>query len=476
MSHSTGSTAGRGLDTPVTVVPAETYADLVRGSDDAIMAVDLAGRVTVWNAGCERLFGWSDAEVRGQDVGMLLPADRRQEIDRVLAAFDGRPEAAAVETYRVHRSGELLPVACRISPLVDADGRVYGASAVVRDHSGELALRAQLEQARHEAEARFLQSPVAQVTLDGDGVVVSVNPSLVALSGYPAKELLGRSITHFLAEDESDGVTASLSALLPAEPVPGCAPGMTRHTRRLRHADGRLVDCKITVYPVTDPVTGSVERLEAMVEDVSEAVAAQRELTLREARWQSLAANSADVALLADADATLTFVSASAEQRFGYPPSEVLGATGFAFYHPDDEPAVHALWDEVVAEPGASRHFEARIRHADGTWRWVEESLTNRLTDPSIGAVVANITDITDRRSAEAVLRELAGVDSLTGLATRPALLASLDSAFAAGRAARTAAVVVDVARFKLVNDTHGLCVGDQLLAEVAVRLLRATE
>jgi PAS domain S-box-containing protein/diguanylate cyclase (GGDEF)-like protein len=441
---------------------------VLRSATDAIMVMDREGVIVLWNDGCEALFGWTAAEMIGRTPEMLMPEDRRDELLRVLRALAGTPESAALETWRVHKSGELRPVSCRVSPVVGEDGAVLGSSAVVRDNSRELELREQLEQARHLAEARFTQSVVAQATLAPDATIVDVNPALCSLSGYDAKQLLGRSVLEFMRDDELEVAGDGLELLASGQ------ISDSRHPRLLRHADGHFVETRVSIFAVRDDV-GQVLRLEAVVEDVSAAAAAQRELQLREARWTSLELHSADVALFCDRDAKLLFASSSALLRFGYDPAALVGADGFAFVHPDDEAGVRAIWGVVAAAPdGTTQVFQARVRHADGSWRWVEDSVTNALGDPAVGAMVVNITDITELKSAEAALEELAGSDTLTGLATRAPLMAALDAAFASDAAPTTAVAVVDITRLKLVNDTYGHRVGDSVLTETGRRLVAA--
>jgi diguanylate cyclase (GGDEF)-like protein/PAS domain S-box-containing protein len=441
---------------------------VVSGGSDAIMAMDPQGKIILWNAACEAMHGWTEQEMLGQSIEVLLPEDRRPELSRLVRTMTGRAEPAAVETIRLHRSGELIPVSCRLSPLVDRQGHVVGVSAVVRDNGRELELREALEVTRQLAEARFAQSVVAQATLSPDGVLVEVNPALCRLSGYEQNRLLGRSVMEFMAEPERRTAETGLAALVSGE------LGSSQHSRLMRHADGRYIETRVSIFPIRDLTSGAVLRLEAVVEDLSATAAAERELLLREARWQSLVEHSADVALFCGPDAELLFVSASALSRFGYQPSDVVGADGFSFIHPDDEPGVRAAWAATAAaELGTQEIFDVRVRHTDGSWRWCEESLTNRLADPAVAAMVVNLVDITERKAAEAVIEELAGTDALTGLATRAPLMAALDAAFAAGHGERTAIAVLDLARFKLVNDVYGHRTGDDVLAEVGVRLSR---
>ncbi|MFP5219749.1 MAG: EAL domain-containing protein [Actinomycetes bacterium] len=436
---------------------------VVRGANDAIVTVDLAGRITLWNDACERMFGWREAEMLGRDASVLLPPGREHEL---ASALEGLDETAPLETDRLHRTGRLVPVSRRTAPLHDESGGVVGVCAIFRDISRELELRRQLEQSRSVAETRFRQSAVAQATVSPQGVLLDVNPALCRLLGRDQRELLGRSVLDLVLESERDEAAANLALLASGE------RSESRHERTALHADGRVVDTRISVFSVKDSGTGEVLRLEAMVEDISETVAAQRELQLREARAASLALNTADVGFFCSADAELLYVSPSVERHFGYRPEDVVGSVGFEFWHPEDEPGVRAVWEAAVAGPaGRTSVFEARVRHADGTWRWVEETVTNRLDEPEIAAMVVNLKDVTDRKRIEHALEELAGKDVLTGLPTRGPLMAALDAGFAAGRAATTAVAVVDLARFRLVNETLGHRGGDTVLAEVAARL-----
>ena len=461
-------------DTPSTSSSRDVDLDrlasaVVACANDAIMAVDRTGRIVLWNDACEALFGWTAAQMRGQEPDVLLPEDRRCELERVAGALRGVPESGPLETERLHRAGHVVPVSRRTCTLYDAEGEVLGVCAVFHDLRRERQLRQELGSNRHLAEARFRQSPVPQATLSSDGVLLDVNPALCRLTGYDDEHLLGRPTTDLLAEPHLDAAGTPLTGL-PAQDL-----GDGRREHLLRHADGHLVETRISAFAVRDDLTGEVLRVEATLEDVSAAAAAARELHRRDARWQSLAVHAADVGFLCSADGEVLFVGPSLTARLGYLPDDVLGKVCLSLWHPEDEPGVRAVWRATVtAGPGTTSVFEGRLRHADGSWRWVEETVTNRLDDPAVAAMVGNLRDITERRSAEAVLQELAGTDALTGLPTRAPLMAALDAAFASDQAARTAVAVLDLSSFKLVNDSHGHRGGDEVLREVAVRLTTA--
>jgi diguanylate cyclase (GGDEF)-like protein/PAS domain S-box-containing protein len=109
------------------------YESLVEGSDDAIVTKTLAGIVTSWNPGAQRLFGFSAAEMIGESITKIIPLDRLHEEEMILQRIAAGERVEHFETVRTHKSGSLVHVSVTISPLCDASGRVVGASKIARD-------------------------------------------------------------------------------------------------------------------------------------------------------------------------------------------------------------------------------------------------------------------------------------------------------------------------------------------------------
>ena len=135
-------------------------AALVDSSDDAIIGMTLAGRITSWNRGAEGLFGHTAEEVMGRRVTLIIPAERRAEADRVLTLIARGERVEHFETVRVTKDGRLLNVSLTVSPIRDVNGSIIGASKISRDITERVraeAERADLlareQAAREEAEA-----------------------------------------------------------------------------------------------------------------------------------------------------------------------------------------------------------------------------------------------------------------------------------------------------------------------------------
>jgi PAS domain S-box-containing protein len=110
-------------------------ASIVDSSNDAIISRDLTGRMTSWNRGAERLFGYRAAEAIGQDMAVLLPMDRRQEEREILRHMRHGGQFANFDTVRQRKDGKLIDVSLAVSPVNDPRGTIVGASTIARDIS-----------------------------------------------------------------------------------------------------------------------------------------------------------------------------------------------------------------------------------------------------------------------------------------------------------------------------------------------------
>jgi PAS domain S-box-containing protein len=108
-------------------------AAIVESSDDAIVSKTLEGRIRSWNAGAERLFGFTAAEAIGQPITNIIPPERRDEEQTILARLRAGERIEHYETVRQTKDGRHLHISLTISPLRDATGKIVGASKVARD-------------------------------------------------------------------------------------------------------------------------------------------------------------------------------------------------------------------------------------------------------------------------------------------------------------------------------------------------------
>ena len=126
-------------------------AAIVDSSDDAIISKNLDGVITSWNNGAERTFGYTPAEAIGQNIRIIIPADRQHEEDDILRRLKSGERIEHFETVRQRKDGTLLDISVTISPMKDSNGRITGASKVARD----ITQRKQMDSALRQSEERF---------------------------------------------------------------------------------------------------------------------------------------------------------------------------------------------------------------------------------------------------------------------------------------------------------------------------------
>lgn len=227
-----------------------------------------------------------------------------------------------------------------------------------------------------------------------------------------------------------------------------------------------------------------LNQLRGMVEEQTRSL--QTEIAERRRSEQALRASEDRYALVAaaandglwdwDLQKDTIYFSPRWKSMFGYEDNEIGSTSNDWFNHlePEDLTALKAALKSHLEKEIDNLHCEYRIRHKDGKPRWMLcRGLAVRDEAGKPVRIAGSQTDITDRKLAEEQLRKDALHDALTGLANRAMLAHSLERCMA--RAKRTgstfAVFFFDLDRFKLINDSLGHLVGDQLLIAIAKRL-----
>jgi two-component system CheB/CheR fusion protein len=110
-------------------------AAIIESSDDAIVSKDLNGIITSWNAGAQRLFGYTPEEIVGKSILTLIPPERHHEEPGILSRIRRGERIDHYETVRLKKDGTLFDISVTVSPLKDKSGQIIGASKIARDIS-----------------------------------------------------------------------------------------------------------------------------------------------------------------------------------------------------------------------------------------------------------------------------------------------------------------------------------------------------
>ena len=324
-----------------------------------------------------------------------------------------------------------------------------------------------LQSTEEDLRLTFDAAPIGMALVGLDGTFLRVNPSLCAIAGRSRAELIGTTFQNITHDED-----LRLDLRLLEECIDGTREGYEMQKRYVHGEDGRDVWVQLHVVVARDSL-GLPIHFVAQIMDVTERRAADAALAASQARFAALVEHGSDLISITDRMGGLVYASPAYQSVLGLDLATCLGEPLQDHVHPDDRPGVVAVGLALAESPGASQTLDFRYGHADGSWRWVEATLTNRLTDPAVMGFVCNTRDVTERIEAAARLAHQATHDVLTGLPNRALVQERLDRAHASEHlgAELLAAVFIDVDHFKVVNDTHGHHVGDQLLVQVAERL-----
>jgi len=232
-------------------------------------------------------------------------------------------------------------------------------------------------------------------------------------------------------------------------------------------------------------------KTEALEQRTAELTTVAAELEWSREHFRALIEDASDLTLIVEADAIIRYASPSVERVLGYSGEQISGRALADFLHPDDVAPLHSDIAALLETGATTSPTARRWRHANGACRVLESTATNLLKTRSVAGLVIHARDVTERKQAEeqvralnaevertraeADLRHQALHDALTGLPNRVLLHSSLDRAIrASSEEAQCALLVLDLDRFKEVNDTLGHQVGDSLLRQIGQRLLGA--
>jgi PAS domain S-box-containing protein len=268
-----------------TQAPLRTLAALVASSDDAIISKTLAGTVTTWNAGAERMYGYLAAEMIGANISLIAGPAGPAEFADILTRIAAGQRPDHYETQRTRKDGTVVDVSVTVSPIPDDHGIVVGASAVARDIS-----------ARKRAEARQLETDEYLQTLAAivessedaiiaralDGTVTVWNPTAERMYGYTNAETIGTDISA-IAGSATAEIKDLIGRVLAGQRV-------DNYETQRTHRDGTLVDISVGLSSIRD-TEGTIVGTSAVSRDITarkRAEARQREIDERSELAQRL--------------------------------------------------------------------------------------------------------------------------------------------------------------------------------------------
>ena len=344
-------------------------AAIVQSSDDAIIGKDLDGIITSWNAGAERIFGFSADEMVGQPIRRLIPDERQHEEDEILAKIRRGESIRHYDTVRQRKDGSRLEVSVTISPIKDAGDKIIGVSKVARDitqrKQGETALALE----RHKLTAAFENTDMGFVLFDTRGGSMIMNQAALRFHGFASVEEMLTKIEDYVADWElhyPDGRRMPFSEWPVSRAIAG---------DYVQNYEAQLHNVKTDYAWVgsytTKPVhtrSGEVSLILLTVLDITERKRAEAAVQESEERFRTMANSMSQLAWIARADGHIYWYNERWYEYTGTTSAQMEGWGWQNVHDPVVLPSVLEKWQAAI-QSGEPFEMEFPLRGADGHFR-----------------------------------------------------------------------------------------------------------
>jgi PAS domain S-box-containing protein len=355
-------------------------AEIVGSSQDAIVSKDLNSMVTSWNHGAEKIFGYTEGEMIGSSIMRIIPADRQEEENRILAAIRRGERVQHFETRRVTKGGGVIDVSVTVSPIKDANGRVMGMSKVARD----ITERKLSEEALSE-HARILDLAPVLIS-DLENRIVFWNTGAEQLYGWTSADALGQ-VTYELFQTEFPIPREEIHATLLSQ---GHWEGELVHTRH----DGRRV-IVASHWVLHRDQAGEPKAIMEVNNDITERRQAEAARQTSEDRYRTLFDYAPEGIVIADTASNYLDANVSICRMLGYSRDELIGKNAADIVAFEEVPYIGQALRVINSESEYQREW--RFKRKDGS-TFAAEVIATAMPD---GNLLGVIRDITERKLAE---------------------------------------------------------------------------
>ncbi|MEG4811227.1 PAS domain S-box protein [Microcoleus sp. F8-D3] len=375
------------------------FAGILEIANDAIISVDRAQRITLFNQGAEKIFGYKMEDILGEPLNLLLPEQFRDAHPQHIKQF----AQSSSRARRMGERGEILgrrqdgtqfAAEASISRLEMGDETVF--TVILRDISDrkqiEMALRNSEEQFRH----AFEDASIGMALVSLDGHWIKVNPALCQILGYSSEELLALTFQDITHPDDLDADLSYLHKLLAGK------ISTYQLEKRYFHKQGHIIWIIINGSLVQDG-QGNPLHFISQIQEITARKTAQKALEIQSIIMNNMAGG---VCLIKASDITIVYTNPTFDAMFGYTEGELAGQPIGVLNYVDTNftPDVTVLDIVTQIQRNGEAKYEVQNKKKDGTLFWCRVH-TSMFEHPEYGTVyVAVQEDATELKLAEQAL------------------------------------------------------------------------
>jgi PAS domain S-box-containing protein len=341
----------------------EYYEALFVNNPVAVVSTNLNNNIVSWNPMAEKLFGYTPEEVVGKNLDDVVAKDEslRAEALAYTSQVINEKKRVQATTRRTRKDGSFVDVELLALPVI-VEGENVGFTAIYHDISERMRYEEQIRNQKEYYEALFVNNPVAVVTADLKGNIVSWNPMAEKLFGYTPEEVVGKHLDDVVANDES----LRAEALAYTSQIIKEKRRVQATTRRTRK-DGSFVDVELIALPVI--VEWENVGFIVIYHDISERKRYEEEIRYQKEYYEALFLNSPVAIVAVDLEGSITTWNPAAETLYGFTQEEAIGKNIDDLVANDETIREEALTmtKELTSFSMERVHKTTRRTHKDGT-------------------------------------------------------------------------------------------------------------
>jgi diguanylate cyclase (GGDEF)-like protein/PAS domain S-box-containing protein len=446
----------------------ENFRDSIEDSPLGIRVLDKEGKTLYANRALLNMWGYNSVEEleavpRKQ---RYTPQTYAEHLERLEKRKRGEPAPLSYETRIVRSDGQIRVLSVSRGELL------WNGEKQFQIVSQDITEYKRLEETLAKSEERYRtvleQMEEAYYETDIAGNFTFFNDAICRQLGYSREELTGMNYRKCTPEADVQRVFKAFNQVYrTGKPIKGIPMGWIRK-------DGTRIFAETSAFPLYSE-SGEIIGFRGIVCDITERAQMIKALSESEERYRTILAEIEEGYYEVNLAGDFTFVNNATCRQFGYSREELIGMNYVVYVPKEEAKGIYKAWNKVYRTGKPLKSYPLTVIRKDGTQVFLESSVSPlRNNEGRIIGFRSISRDVTEHKQFEQRLAEMATHDPLTGLPNRLLLSDRFTIALALSRRTRNrlAVLMLDLDRFKAVNDSMGHDVGDQLLKAVAKRLL----
>ncbi|OBZ08736.1 MULTISPECIES: EAL domain-containing protein [Bacillales] len=414
-----------------------------------------------WSNQMFDIYGMStDFSVKQEDFFDLIHAEDRERIKKQFYE-SAEMKKEFISEYRIIRqSGEIRYVLEHISFILGDDNEVTKTVGTIQDVTENKILKHRLIVEEQHYKAIFENNPDAVFSFDINGHFLSCNPALEQMFGYTRDEIMRGNFHQMVDKEYLESTTHLFEETVRTQrPCNYDTRGVTK--------SGRKIDVNVTNIPMI--IDNELVGIYGIAKDITQEKKMERSLSETELKFSSIIEQSI-VGIFVAQKKNFVYTNKELDKMLGY--ESLIGVAVEETIHIDDRESIISQVMQLT-EGQTLPNFCQRAIKRDGTVIHCEVHV-NRVSHMGEKAIIGTVLDITERNKAQELNQYLAYHDYLTGMPNRRKFEEQLDTQLRISEFfnQKLAVLLIDLDRFKYVNDTLGHPIGDALLKQIAMRVM----